>query len=218
MCTLLRQMPGQVPITPERYHHGDLRRALVDAGVSLARANGPGAVVLREATRRVGVSHNASYRHFAARDELLRAVAERCMSEFALLIERRVAAVAAGTDAALDARLRLRACGLSYLEFALTESGWFRTAFAVPRRLDHFGPGQGVGTSGLNPYELLGRCLDDLTAGVIPPERRPGSEIAAWSAVHGLATLLIDGPLRDAPQAERDEGLARVLDVVERGL
>ncbi|MDQ6716487.1 MAG: TetR/AcrR family transcriptional regulator, partial [Actinomycetota bacterium] len=60
-------------IRTSRYHHGDLRRALVLAATSLARAGGPDAVVLREVTRQVGVSANAAYRHFADRDALLEA-------------------------------------------------------------------------------------------------------------------------------------------------
>jgi AcrR family transcriptional regulator len=57
------------------YHHGDLRRALIDEGLTLARTGGPVAVTLREATRAVGVSPNAAYRHFADRDTLVHAVA-----------------------------------------------------------------------------------------------------------------------------------------------
>ncbi|RZJ16909.1 MAG: TetR/AcrR family transcriptional regulator, partial [Haliea sp.] len=56
------------------YRHGDLRRALLEAGIELARANGPDAVVLREATRRAGVAPNAAYRHFESRQALLQAV------------------------------------------------------------------------------------------------------------------------------------------------
>ena len=56
------------------YHHGDLRQALLDAGIALARDGGPEAVVLREATRRAGVVPNAAYRHFVSRHALLQAV------------------------------------------------------------------------------------------------------------------------------------------------
>jgi hypothetical protein len=52
----------------------------------------------------------------------------------------------------------------------------------------------------------------------IPASRRPGLEYAAWSAVHGLATLLNDGPLRELPAGEHDPALRAVLDVVARGL
>ncbi len=201
------------------YHHGRLREALVDAGLALARAEGPDAVVLRAASRAAAVSHNAAYRHFADRDELLRAVAERCMSRLALVMEQRQDALEPDPDPAARALSRIDAVGRAYLEFAATEPGWFRTAFAVPDKVNSFGPGEGVGARGLSPYALLGAGLDDLVeVGVLPAERRPGAEYAAWSAVHGLAMLFNDGPLRDLPDTERAVATQIVLDVVARGL
>lgn len=176
-------------------------------------------MVVREASRRVGVSHNAAYRHFADRDILLKEVCERSMTRLALLIEQRVAEVPHSPEPATLERLRLAATGAAYIEFALTEPGWFRTAFAVPPSLQHFGPGEGAGESGLNPFELLGARLDALVnAGALTPERRPGAEIPAWAAVHGLSTLLIDGPLRALTPGERDSAIARVLETVAGGL
>ena len=63
------------------YRHGDLRRALLEAGITLAQTGGPEAVVLREATRRAGVVPNAAYRHFASRMELLQAVRLTALSQ-----------------------------------------------------------------------------------------------------------------------------------------
>jgi AcrR family transcriptional regulator len=200
------------------YHHGRLRDTLVDAGLELARAEGPDAVVLRAASRAAGVSHSAAYRHFADRDELLRAVCERSMSRFARLMEQRMDAVTA-SDPITTAWARLEALGAAYVEFATTEPGWFRTAFAVPHTVPTFGAGEGVGCSGLSPFQLLGARLDELVAvRAIPASRRPGLEYAAWSAVHGLATLLDEGPLRDLPAGEQDPALRIVLDVIARGL
>jgi AcrR family transcriptional regulator len=213
------------------YHHGNLRAALIDAGVELAREGGPEAVVLREVSRRAGVSHNAAYRHFADRDELLRAVCARCMSALARLMEARTAEVAAGPEELDAIRSRLRATGTAYIDFALTEPGWFRTAFAVPPGLHYLGEGEGegegdpegegtgAGASGLGPLELLSAQLDALSAaGALALERRPHAEIAAWSAVHGLAMLLLDGPLRELPAGERALASTRLLDTIERGL
>jgi AcrR family transcriptional regulator len=214
-------MPSQRSSTqaaPRPYHHGRLREALVDAGFELARSGGPEEVVLRAVTRAAGVSHNAAYRHFADRDELLRAVCERCMRQLALLMERRIDEVTAPdpVDAAWG---RLGAIGAAYVEFATTEPGWFRTAFAVPHDMQMLGPDEGVGDSGLGPYELLSARLDELvTVGAVPAERRPGLEYAAWSGVHGLSTLLNDGPLRDLPEAQRAEARQVLLDVIARGL
>src|SRR5690242_11338462 len=142
------------------YHHGRLREALVSAGLELARSSGPEAVVLRAVSRAAGVSHNAAYRHFADHDELMRAVCERCMRELALLMEKRVGEVPSTGSAVDDAWARLTALGASYVEFATTETGWFRTAFSVPPSKHAFGPGEGVGESGLGPYELLTQRLD----------------------------------------------------------
>ncbi|MEU2632095.1 TetR/AcrR family transcriptional regulator, partial [Kitasatospora sp. NPDC007106] len=76
------------------YHHGNLREALIDAGVALARTGGPSAVVLRAVSREAGVSHNAAYRHFADHQDLLAAVAVRCMEQLGQLMVRRTAEVA----------------------------------------------------------------------------------------------------------------------------
>jgi AcrR family transcriptional regulator len=197
------------------YHHGNLRQALVDAAVELAREGGPDAIVVREASRRVGVSHNAAYRHFPDRGALLEAVCDECMSALALLMEDRIAAL--GTSRSKRAVvLRLRATGQAYVEFALAEPGWFRTAFAVPPDR-HYRLVTRDGRPG--PYQILAAQLDGLvTAGVLPAERRPLAEIPAWAGVHGFAGLALDGPLRDASAQEREAGLTRLLDNIERGL
>jgi AcrR family transcriptional regulator len=210
-------MPAATSSRP--YHHGQLRQALIDAGVELARDAGPDAVVLRAATRAADVSHNAAYRHFADRDELLRAVCEYCMRRLAVLMEQRVEAVPTGPDPTTTAWARMDALGRAYVGFATTEPGWFRTAFAAPRSVHTLAAGEGTGDSGMGPYELLGARLDELVqVGAIPPERRPGAEYIAWSAVHGLSTLLNDGPLRDLPSTEREHALSTVLAGVARGL
>ncbi len=211
-------MTPPTPSARSRYHHGDLRNALVEAALELAREGGPDAVVLREASRRAGVSHNAAYRHFADRDALLQTVCGRCMSALARLMECRVAEQAGGEDLA-SAHARLRACGEAYVEFALAEPGWFRTAFAVPPELEYLEPGEGVGEGGLGPLEIVSQQLDALAAaGGVAEGRRENAELSAWSAVHGLATLLIDGPLRALEQPERERALQHLLDTMDRGL
>ena len=200
------------------YRHGDLRRALLEAGIALAQAGGPDAIVLREATRRGGVVPNAAYRHFASRLELLQAVRKAALSRLALSIEKELDAVSAGLDAVELARESLRAVGLGYLHFALTETGLFRTVFTESYEWGTPDPAK-AGSSGLNPFQLLGVALDRMVAaGVLPAERRPGAEFLAWSAVHGLAMLIIDGPLRDLPQPQTDMLQQRVVAMVEQGL
>ena len=201
------------------YRHGDLRRALLDAGIELARQGGPDAVVLREATRRAGVAPNAAYRHFANRDDLLGAVRAAAVAAAARFMEAALAQVPATGTATQQAHARVRAVGAGYLRFAQAETGLFRTAFGgrftVQQQPD---PALG-GATGLNPFEHLSAALDDLVAaGALPAARRQGAEYLAWSTVHGMALLAIDGPLRGTPQQMLDALSQRLLDMVERGL
>jgi AcrR family transcriptional regulator len=201
------------------YRHGDLRQALITAGVELARAGGPDAVVLRESTRRVGVSPNAAYRHFADRHALLGAVSASAQGMVADAMLADVATVRTTDDAAADARNRLRAVGTGYLGFARAEPGLFRTAFTVPDDLANSANPAKAGSAGLTPFQVLSAALDDLvSAGALPAERRQGAELHAWSAVHGLGMLIIDGPLRGLTTQMIDGATTRLLDMVDRGI
>lgn len=211
---------GDDQVRRRAYRHGDLHRALVEAGLQLARGGGPDAVVLREATRRVGVSPNAAYRHFTDHHALLEAVCAGAQAALADAIETELTAAQTGvSDRAAGARAGLRAVGTAYVAFAQTEPGLFRTAFSVPVDLATAGSPAKAGSRGRTPFQLLAAALDTLVeAGVLPPQRRRGAEALAWSAVHGLAVLAIDGPLRDFDRAQIDSLTQRLVDMVEYGL
>lgn len=189
------------------YHHGALRSALVQASIALAREGGPDRVVLREAARAAGVSHSASYRHFSDREALLDEVARFARNELAAEMRRQV-------NRFKDPRRRLRAVGTAYVDFALAEPGLFRTAFTSHPATS----GGGENAGAIEPFDVLGQVLDEaVAAGLLNPRRRAGAEFAAWSAVHGLAVLLIDGPM---PATAAGVKMARghLLDMIERGL
>jgi AcrR family transcriptional regulator len=195
----------------------------VEAGVELARTGGPAAVQLRAASRKAGVSHNAAYRHFANQEDLVAAVAEQCMTQLGLLmIERSNQVTARGPVP--RARARLEAIGRAYIDFARTEPGWFRTAFSSARPhptegSTHEPPSASDVDDPTSPYGLLGARLDELVAvGALTPQRRRGAEYAAWAAVHGISSLLLDGPLRDLPEPEAESAITTVLAVINRGL
>ena len=107
----------QATIPPPRgtYRHGDLRHALLEAGVLLARLGGPAAVTLREATRRVGVVPNAAYRHFASQQALLHSVRSAALSAMAASMEQEFSAIPADLSPAAFAKASLRAVGTGYL-------------------------------------------------------------------------------------------------------
>ena len=207
------------PAKRPTYRHGDLQRALLEAGTELARGGGPDAVVLREATRRTGVAPSAAYRHFADRQALLDAVCSAAQRELAEAMEAELAALPHGWDSVDAARARLRAVGTGYLRFARAEPGLFRTAFCASDNLRSAASPARAGKGGLTPFQLLGAALDELVeAGVLPRERRPDAEFLAWSAVHGLAMLLIEGPLRGFGDARAQTVGQGLIDMVERGL
>jgi AcrR family transcriptional regulator len=180
------------------YHHGNLREALVAMGFEMAQQAGPDGVALREVARRVGVSHNAAYRHFADREALLGEISDLAMDR-------------------LTAAMQAQIVGRAYVEFGLAEPGLFRVAFTARGDGAEELP-DGPPTDG-GPYGLLNSVLDDLVAvGYLAPAERPGSEVACWAAVHGFTELSLDGPLRLAPPDLREAALDRLLETIERGL
>ena len=194
---------AEVQQAQRRRPRGAVRDGLVAAGLELAQAGGPDAVVLREATRMVGVVPNAAYRHFADRDELLAAVCAAALRELASRMAAGVARVRGKYGDPAAARRRLHAIGSAYLEFARQEPGLFATAFALPQQHAYGTPDGGTGQE-RTPLGHLRAVLDELAdAGVLPRRRREGIEYPIWSAVHGLAVLTGQGPLRGLPGATR---------------
>ena len=200
------------------YHHGDLRRALIDEGLQLARTGGPSAVTLREVTRAVGVSPNAAYRHFADREDLVRAVAGAAQLALARAIGERVAAMPADLPPAEASVERLRRVGLAYIDFARSERGWFEVAFST----QDTDPREGIVTLDdqvVEPFRLLLDTLDEMVgAGALAPERRPFAEWACWSAVHGFAEIAVHGPVQWQPASVIDVLAAAVVESAITGV
>ncbi len=200
------------------YFHGDLRRALLDAGLEAARAAGPESLSLRELARVVEVAPSAVYRHFESRERLLSALVQRTLGMVADAMEAEIAAVPP-VDGRAWADGVLAAVGIGYLRFAWREPGLFQLAFRAHRDLDSAHDPEARGESGRTPYEQLERALDALRdAGELRDEERPGAEALAWSAVHGFAMLTVDGPLRSLDAAAREHLAARVVEMVRLGL
>ena len=196
-------------MTRSTYHHGDLRRALVDAGVELARAGGADAVVLREVARRLGVSPAAMYRHFPDREALLGEVAHLARRGLATRMLEELARVTS-RDPKLRATRRFRATGRAYLEFAKEEPMLLGVAF-LPIRPSPEEADQPT------PWHILAAALDDLVAtGAMPRRRRPGAETIAWAPVHGFATLRAGHTFDGIGGAEPDP--EQLLDAVARAL
>jgi AcrR family transcriptional regulator len=172
--------------TPRSYHHGDLKRALLEASLGLIREIGPGAFTLREVARRAGVSHNAPYRHFRDKEELLAAVAAE---GFDRLTESMVKAAQSGSSA-LD---QLRLSGRGYVQFALSYPQHFSVMFDAPRRFDLYPQTRAAGERAFGTLvRYIGGCQAE---GLLPKGDARSLALLAWCMVHGVAKLAISGQL-----------------------
>lgn len=175
-----------------RYHHGDLRRALVEEGLRALAHGSEDDLSLRAIARTVGVSATAVYRHFPDKTALLGAL---CVEGDRLLAEasRRAQADAGG------GREGFEATGRAYVYFALDHPALFRLMMRRYRGLPGDQPAEGE-SAGL-------RLLVDNIAALAPPglsyEQRRTIALQSWSLVHGLAMLILDGIVpRDAALIE----------------
>jgi len=169
-----------VSTSNQSYHHGALKAALLDAADALLDEGGVEAVSLREAARRAGVSAMAPYRHFVDKEALLAALATRGFRAFA----------AALRDATQNSGDGFAAMGRAYVRFALARPGRFRLMF-----------GSGIGERARHPdLCAAGEIASRQLLAAVKASGRAGADpqtaaIRAWSMVHGLSHLLLDGML-----------------------
>jgi AcrR family transcriptional regulator len=186
------------------YHHGDLRRALLAASLPLLRKGGPEALTLRAVARAAGVSQTAPYRHFADRSALVAAVAE---DGFRRLYARLIVAARSPDETIGKAqeteRGGLQAIALAYVRFALEHPDEYRVMF-----------GSAIAATPATEGSARQAVFAFLEGGIAALQQqnlvRKGDSysmaLSAWSLVHGLAMLAIDGQLSGkvggAPSAE----------------
>ncbi|MBA3948232.1 MAG: TetR/AcrR family transcriptional regulator [Herpetosiphonaceae bacterium] len=190
---------------PDTYHHGHLRQALLDAARSLIIDAGVEALTLREVARRAGVTTGAPYHHFADKAALVAALARQSLDEL-----DHIAATA--LDGISDPHEQLRTLGVLYVLYAVDHPAEFRLMFR---------PDKGVPFDRPDPaaepvFRILMRVVDACRAAAgISDAGRDAAAITAWSLVHGLAALLIDGPLT-ALAADRERLHVLVVDITNR--
>jgi len=180
-----------VAAIPRPYHHGDLRRALIDAAVSLVAEEQDWSFSLREVARRAGVSHNAPYNHFPEKRDLLAAVA-------AVGFETLRDGMIASMDGITEGKIVLAAAAQAYVKFATSNPALFRLMF---------GP-ELASSDGTRPdlAEQAGAEAKNVLRGIISRGAIEGAfavekdkasiamaVLSTWSAIHGLAMLIVDG-------------------------
>ncbi|MBL8717366.1 MAG: TetR/AcrR family transcriptional regulator [Myxococcales bacterium] len=171
---------------PRAYHHGNLRRTLLDAAVALFAERGAFDFTLRELARAAGVTHNAPYRHFAGKAELLEALRSE---GFLALAEAAQASLAAAGD---DPRKRVRALGDAYLRFAIDEPHRFRLMLHNP-----LGGADDPVVGQASALAILKDTLEEARrAGVVRQDLSARElALAAWALVHGLSSLMVAGQI-----------------------
>jgi AcrR family transcriptional regulator len=210
-----RRRPSRAT-APKPYHHGDLRRVLLDAALQLVDEGGAEAVSVREAARRAGVSPGAPFRHFPSRDALMQAVAEEAQRRFRAEIETALAAAPAS-----DPLGRFRCLGLAYLRWAMRNPTHFEIISS--RRFFEHDKAAAISRDNAGLIELTEQTLAEaFAAGQLRPADLKQVQIAGRALVYGFARMNIDGHFPRwgvaAPEAERTaeaildlfiEGIAR---------
>jgi AcrR family transcriptional regulator len=180
-----------------RYHHGELRRALLEEAAVVVERDGVAALSLRELARRLGVSHAAPAHHFADRAALLIELARDGFEQFAAALET------AGEEGR-DPLDRLCRIGHAYVRFAIEHPGRFHVMFG-PELSDAGALPTSLTEASDRSYQVVVAALETVLARW-PAGRRPSTDAVAftcWIIGHGAATLWLDGPLRrKAPPAE----------------
>jgi AcrR family transcriptional regulator len=199
---------------PKPYHHGDLRRVLIDAALQLVGEGGADAVSVREAARRAGVSPGAPFRHFPSRDALMTAVAEEAQRRFRAEIEAALAEAPAG-----DPLGRFRCLGLAYMRWAMKNPTHFEI-ISSRRFFDH-DRSAGVSQDNAELIELTERTLAEAFAlGQLRSPDLKRVQIAGRALVYGFARMNIDGhfPRWGVAGAEAERTAEGILDLFIEGI
>jgi AcrR family transcriptional regulator len=208
-----RRAARRPPPAARSYHHGDLRRVLIDAASQLAEEGGAEAVSVREAARRAGVSPGAPFRHFPSRDALMTAVAEEAQRRFRAEID-----VALDTAPA-DPLARFRCFGLAYLRWAMRNPAHFEI-ISSGRLFDHDGAA-GLSQDNAELIDMTGRMLADaLAQGQLRPVDLNQVRLAARALVYGFARMNIDGhfPRWGVADAEAEHAAEAIIDLFIEGI
>lgn len=184
-------------MSTSRYHHGDLRATLLETTRAVVAEVGIEGLSLREVSRRAGVSHAAAYNHFRDKGSLIGALVN-------VGFERLAAEMRRSRSTTREPLERLRRMGVAYVRFAYRNPVEFKLMFRPELCSTNSAPT----STGEGAYQLLIQTIRECqAAGAIAAGPAERYVLAAWSMVHGLAALIVDGP---------DSMLASSLSAAER--
>jgi AcrR family transcriptional regulator len=209
-----KRRPARRLPAPKPYHHGDLRRVLIDAALQLAEEGGAAAVSVRGAARRAGVSPGAPFRHFESREALMTAVASEAQRRFRAEIDMAMAEAPAN-----DPLSRFRSFGLAYLRWAMRNPAHFEI-ISSGRYFDHDGAAD-LSRDNAELIALAERMLADaFAAGALRTSELKPVLIAGRALVYGFARMNIDGhfPRWGVAEADAERTAEAILDLFIEGI
>jgi len=175
---------SRVRRTPRAYHHGDLRRVLVDKATQLVQSEGHPSITVRQVARHIGVSNTAAHYHFHTREALLAAVATRGFEEMTAVLEGAMAK-------AIDARSRLGRLGEAYVRHALERGRLYQLMFSAETATRDIYPELRSASDGMFAL-LVDAIREGQETGLVRGGAPVDAALVAWSAAHGFASLALE--------------------------
>ncbi|MHC1782212.1 MAG: TetR/AcrR family transcriptional regulator [Anaerolineaceae bacterium] len=169
----------------KQYHHGDLKKSLIQAGMEILAEEGVGGLSLRKAATRAGVSHSAPYAHFTDKQDLIAAISTE---GFRQLLERWQQVVKDNPD---DMAARLVEVAWAYVQFARENTALFKTMFSGLLEMEQDYP-DFVDLSHQNFLELVELVRECQKAGLVRAGGADRLALSLWSLVHGFVSLLLE--------------------------
>ena len=192
------------------YHHGDLKQALIDAGVQVLKVEGVKGFSIRKVAKRIGVSHTACYRHYRNKDSLLAAIGEQ---GFILLYEK----IELATDhVPVESFEQLYRATEAYLQFGIENKEYLDVMFGIIPHEQYPRLAESAGRTFQQLVELIEACR---VAGLLKEDSSLELAFVVWPLLHGLTVLIAEGHVRlidDDPVKRMHASLNRLLKGIAR--
>ncbi len=173
---------------PKKYHHGDLKNALIKAGVEILSKEGVGGLSLRKVAKRAGVSHSAPYAHFTDKQSLIAAISTEGFKQLYTELEN---AVLPYVD---DPKQQLKEGAWAYVKFAMNNTDTFNIMFSgVLEKEKEYPSFVEISRKTFNRVaDVVQACQD---AGILRPAPPELMAVSVWGQLHGIVLLMLEGQI-----------------------
>lgn len=172
----------------KKYHHGDLKNALIKAGVEILSKEGVNGLSLRKVAKRAGVSHSAPYAHFADRQSLIAAISTEGFKQLYAELD------AAVSPYSNEPQSQLKEGARAYVQFAMNNTDTFNIMFSgvLEKEKDYPAFVEASRKTFERVVEIVRACQD---AGVLRPAPSELMAVSVWGQLHGIVSLALEGQI-----------------------